>query len=167
MQFLIRGGATWNEGHMSTKKKLMIGVASLVIAAGGVAVALWSATGTGSGTARALTAQTVTVTAQTGAADLYPGFTGGDVYFSLTNTNPYAITFTSMTAGVVTSGDEANCPASNVTVANASGLTLNVGANATSGTLTIANVASMASGAPDGCQGVTFTVALTLTGSQV
>ncbi len=30
----------------------------------------------------------------------------------------------------------------------------------------IANVVSMDSGAPDGCQGVTFTIALTLTGSQ-
>ena len=39
-------------------------------------------------------------------------------------------------------------------------------ANATSGAQSIANVVSMGSTAPDGCQGVTFTIALTLTGSQ-
>ena len=48
----------------------------------------------------------------------------------------------------------------------ASGLSLAAPANSTTGQLSIANVVSMAAGAPDGCQGVTFTVALTLTGTQ-
>jgi hypothetical protein len=41
-----------------------------------------------------------------------------------------------------------------------------VAANASNVANTIANVVTMVSGAPDGCQGVTFTIPLTLTGSQ-
>lgn len=143
----------------------VIGVTVLLTA--GLAIALWSSDGTGSGNARALTAQTVTVNATTGTADLYPGFTGGDVHFTLTNTNPYPIMFTDMTSSTVTSSNQGACPAANVTVAPATGLSLNVGANVTSGALSIANVVTLASGAPDGCQGVTFTIALNVTGTQV
>lgn len=152
---------------MSRKRKVIaIVVGGALLTGGGIAAALWSASGSGSGDARALTAQVATVTAATGAADLYPGFTGGDVYFTVTNPNPYPVTFSSMTAGAVTSSNPGACAASNVAVANAAGLTLAVGANATSATQSIANVVTMSAGAPDGCQGVTFTIALTLTGSQ-
>ncbi len=113
-----------------------------------------------------LTAQSITVTAATATADLYPGFTLGDVFFTMTNPNPYPVTMTSMTAGTITSGNPGACPASNLTVAAASGLSLLVGANATSSTQSIVDVASMAPGAPDGCQGVTFSLALTLSGTQ-
>jgi hypothetical protein len=150
---------------MSWKRKLVI-VAVCLVTLGGIAAALWSATGSGSGRARATTAQSVTVNATTGAADLYPGFTGGDLFFTLTNPNLYGVTFSSMSAGTVTSSDPTNCPASNVTVGSATGLSLPVGGSATSGTLSIADVVSMASAAPNGCQGVTFDVAVTLTGTQ-
>ena len=100
------------------KKVAITALAAGLGLAGGAAYALWSASGSGSGSAQAITAQSVTVSASTGTADLYPGFTGGDVFFSLTNPNPYAIRFTSMTAGTVTSSNQASCPASNVTVAN-------------------------------------------------
>lgn len=153
--------------RVRTRNKMAAAVIALtVMLTAGVAVALWTANGSGSGNARALTAQTVTVTATTGAADLYPGFTGGDVHFTLTNPNPYPVTFDTMTAGAITSSNPGACPASNVSATGASGLSLAVGANATSAAQSIANVVSMQSSAPDGCQGVTFTVALTLTGSQ-
>jgi hypothetical protein len=148
------------------KKIVVVLVAVVVLGTAGVAFAMWSANGSGSGNAKALTANTVTVNAVTGAADLYPGFAGGDVSFTLTNTNPYPVTFTSMTAGAITSSNQASCPASNLTVANAAALSLLVGPNATSGTQSIADVVTLASAAPDGCQGITFTVALTLTGTQ-
>lgn len=151
---------------MFRRKSLYVVVAVVVVAIGGIAMALWSATGTGSGRATATSAQSVTVTASTGPGDLYPGFTAGDVYFTLTNPNPYAVTFTSMTAGTVTSADPTACPSANVTVTGATGLSLTVAANSTSGQLSIADVASMASAAPDGCQGMSFDIALTLTGSQ-
>ena len=153
--------------RVRTRNKMAAGVIALtVLLTAGVAVALWTANGSGSGNARALTAQTVTVNATTGAADLYPGFTGGDVHFTLTNTNPYAVTFDTMSAGAITSSNPGACPASNVSATGATGLSLPVGANATSAAQSIANVVSMQASAPDGCQGVTFTIALTLTGSQ-
>ena len=115
-----------------------------------------------------VTAVTVTVTAVTGTADLSPGFVDGDVFFTLTNTNPYPVTFTSMASGAVTSSNTGACPSSNVTVdASATGLSLTVAANATSATLSIPDVVNMLAAAPDGCQGKTFDIVLTLTGSQV
>jgi hypothetical protein len=152
---------------MNRRRKLIcIAMAGVTLLGGGIAAALWSANGTGSGQSRALSAQVLTVTAATGAADLYPGFTGGDVFFTITNTNPYPVTFASMTSGAITSSNPGGCPSSNVTVGTATGLSLAVGANATSGTQSIVDVVTMAAGAPDACQGATFTIALTLAGSQ-
>jgi hypothetical protein len=142
-------------------------VVGAIVTGGGIAAAAWSANGSGSAQAKALTAQTLTVTAATGAADLYPGFAGGDTYFTITNANPYPVKFTSMTAGAVTSSNPSGCPSSNVSVANAAGLNLNVAANATSPTQSIADVVTMVAAAPDTCQGATFTITLTLSGAQV
>ena len=80
----------------------------------GVATAAWLQTGTGSGSAQATTAVASTIVASTPVADLYPGKTGGSVFFTVSNPNPYPVTFTSLAAGTVTSGDPTNCPASNV-----------------------------------------------------
>jgi hypothetical protein len=127
---------------------------------------MWSADGTGGAQARALTAQGVTVNAATATAQLYPGYSGGDVFFTLTNPNPYPVVFTAMTPGTTVSSNPSGCPASNVTVVGASGLSLAAPAGATSTVRSIAGVVSMASAAPDGCQGVTFAITLDLTGSQ-
>lgn len=132
---------------------------SAVGLAAGVDFAAWA-----SGPAEAGTAQDVSVTAATGEADLYPGFAAGDVHFTATNPNPYDVVFDVMTAGTVSSSDPTNCPSTNVSVADATGLTLSVGGAATSGTLSIADVVSMDAAAPDACQGVSFSVALTLRG---
>ena len=151
-----------------TKKMgvLATGAAVVAVAGAGVSYALWSSNAAGSARAEALSAVNLTVAAATGAADLYPGFAGGDIHFTLTNTNPYPVTFTSMTPGTVTSGDPTNCPASNVTIAAKSGLSLTVAANSTSPALSITDVATMVSAAPDGCQGVAFTIAVSMSGSQ-
>jgi hypothetical protein len=84
---------------MSKRKKLfiaLVGIAMLVL--GGIAYATWSAVGSGSGTATAKSAVNITVAGSPGTADLYPGGSGA-VYFTLDNTNPYAVTFTDMVAG--------------------------------------------------------------------
>jgi hypothetical protein len=152
---------------MTRKHKIGIaGILAALLLGGGVAVALWSTTGIGTGSAKADTVQTATVTAATGTADLYPGFNGGDVYFTITNPNPFPVEFTSMTAGTVVSSDPVNCPASNVTVTGATGLSLTVPANTTSATQSIADVVTMVLAAPNGCQGVSFSIPLTLAGSQ-
>ncbi|HEX4982709.1 MAG TPA: hypothetical protein VFV63_13475 [Ilumatobacteraceae bacterium] len=152
---------------MNRRSKVAGGLAlGVMLLGGGIAGALWAASGSGSGEANAVTAQVATVSAATGTADLYPGFSGGDVFFTVTNPNPYAVTFASMAVGTVTSSDPAGCPSSSVSVASATGLSLAVGANATSATQSIIDVVTMAAGAPDACQGASFTIALTLSGSQ-
>jgi hypothetical protein len=100
-----------------------------------------------------------------GTADLYPGFTGGDLYFTLTNPNPYTITFASMTPGAVTVTGGVGCLPTHITVAPATGLSL-VSPPGTSGQLSILDVVTMVAGAPDACQAATFNVTLTLTGTQ-
>lgn len=152
--------------HLSKKFVAAFAVVAIGLGAG-VGFAVWTSDGTGFGQAKALTIQNVTVTAATGAADLYPGFTQGKVFFTITNPNSYPMTFSAMTPGTVTSSNEAACPASNVTVIPATGLTLSGPAASTSATQSIANVVTMAAAAPNGCQGVTFTIGLTLTGTQV
>lgn len=149
-------------------KKFVVGgaIGALVVIAG-VAFALWSSTGSGSGTARATTAVDAVVNASDGDPDLYPGFTEGDLSFTVTNANAYPIEYTDMTAGTVTSSNESACPATNVTVTGASGLTLTSPPDDTSGQLEITDVVSMDVAAPDECQGVSFEVGLVLTGEQV
>ena len=128
-----------------------------------VAFAAWTSTGTGSGRAKSLSAQNSTVTARTGAADLYPGFTDGDLYFRVNNPNPYDVTFTSATFGAVTSSDTTACPSANVTVdASASGLSLTVPAGSTGTDLQINDVVNMLADAPNGCQDKTFDIVVTL-----
>ena len=83
----------------SKKKFAVVGLVVAALIGGSMAYALWSANGSGSGSAKALTAQSITVNVSTGTADLYPGFTNGDVFFTLTNPNPYAVTMTNMTSG--------------------------------------------------------------------
>ncbi len=135
----------------------------------GIAFAVWTQTGTGSGEAKASNAQASVVTAGTSTADLYPGFNGGDLYLQVTNPNPYPVTFTSMTAGSVTSSDTTACPNVNVTATGKTGLSITVPANtntANAVSATITDVVSMIKAAPDGCQNKTFTVGVTLDGTQ-
>ena len=96
-----------------SKKATVVAVFTGMLMVAGIAFAAWTATGSGSGTASSLTAQTVTVNAATGPADLFPGGNGA-VFFTLTNTNPYSITFTSAAVGAITSSDTAACPSANV-----------------------------------------------------
>jgi hypothetical protein len=161
----------------SNMRKRSIGFAGALLAvmvSAGVVFALWSAQGTGSGRASATTAVTATVnpvdcTPSPACIDLYPGFTNGDLYFTITNSNPYAITFTGMTAGTITvdADHAADCPASSITVDSpVTGLSLVAPANSTTAQLSIADVVNMIAGAPDGCQGASFDIVLTLTGTQ-
>jgi hypothetical protein len=146
------------------KKVAVAGVGVGAVIGGTMAYALWSANGSGSGNAKALSAQSITVTAATGAADLYPGFTQGDVFFTVTNTNPYPVTFTGMSTGTITSSAP-GCAASNISVATPT-ISVTAAVGDTNVAKSIPDVVTMISGAPDGCQGVTFTIPLTLTGSQ-
>jgi hypothetical protein len=149
------------------KKRAAIAIAGAVIVLmAATAAALWTSRGSGTGRAQAVTAVDATTTAADGTAELYPGFEGGDLYFEISNPNSYAITYTGMESATVTSSDETGCPASNVQVdTDLTGLSLASPPGA-SGSLTIPDVVSMDAAAPDGCQGATFEVEITLTGTQ-
>jgi hypothetical protein len=71
-----------------------------------------------------------------------------------------------MTTTGITSSAPGACPASNLTVTTPATVSIPLAAAATNVPTTVADVATLASTAPDGCQGVSFTVALTLSGIQ-
>ncbi len=137
------------------------------LAAGG-AYAYFASTGSGAGQNMVGSPVSVTVTAESGPAALLPGGTGG-LSFSLHNPNPFGATFTQvLTVGTPVSGNTVACPSSNLSVVGSSPSTLSqaitVGAGATSGTESMADFVRLAAGAPNACQGVTFTVTFTLSG---
>jgi hypothetical protein len=147
---------------------LVIGGAVMAALVGitGAAYAVWSSNAEGSGTARSTIAVNATINPSSGEPDLYPGYNDGDVYFTVENPNDYDIQYTGMTPGVITSDDQVNCDAANVTVEPMTGLTLMAPAADTTGQLVIEDVVTMAINAPDTCQGRSFDVVLTLTGVQ-
>lgn len=163
--------------HFTKARTITVAVAtaSAVVLAGGVAYAFWSSTGTGAGTGKAKSAVTLTVAGVTGTADLYPGLTTGAVSFTIQNTNPYNVNITRLASATVVSDDTVNCPTANISITTGAipgtggGLVVNytINAGATSATQTISGLLTMATTAPDGCQGKTFTATLNFTGTQI
>lgn len=155
-------------GSVSVSGKTIGGaVLSMVVIGGSTVVyGAWSSSGSGPSQAQSISAQTVTLSAPAGAADLYPGSTGA-VHFKVFNPNPYAVKITGATFGAVTSSDASACPASHITTTNQSNLELTLPANATSAPLSISGAVTLASAAPDGCQNRTFSVNTNVSGVQV
>jgi hypothetical protein len=146
------------------------GIAALILVgatAGSVALAAWVAAGTGSGYAKASTAQaltTVDVSAST-SATLYPGATG-DVKVRVDNPNPYPVRVTNVSrTGAITSNAGAACTASTgVTFTDQSGLTLDVPA-ASAATFTLSGSVAMSNASDNSCQGAVFAIPVQLTGA--
>ena len=84
----------------------------------------------------------------------------------MTNPNSYPITLHAATFGTVTSDDPTACPASNITTNNKTGLSIAVPAGSNGTAVSIPGAVQLASSAPNGCQGRTFTIATTVTGTQ-
>jgi hypothetical protein len=151
--------------------------ASLAVAlvAGALAAYAWSATGSGSGTAKDRTAVPITVVADSGAADLYPGGSAGAIHFKLTNGNPYRVKLTAVAYGTPTVASAPNatsaqpCPDAAVKVDPAAPLTLSItlAPGDTGIAASVPGVLDLDPTAGDGCQGATFSVPITLTGGQV
>jgi hypothetical protein len=138
-----------------------------LLAAAGIAFAAWTATGTGSGYAKATTAQpltTVDVSATT-PATLYPGATG-DVLLRIDNPNPYPVVVTDVTGNGSITASNGGCNASSVTFTDQTALSLNVPAGS-SATFTLAGAAQMSTSANDSCQGAVFTIPVSLSGTSV
>jgi hypothetical protein len=135
--------------------------------AAGIAYAAWTATGGGSGYAKATSAQpltTVDVSAST-SATLYPGTTG-DLLLRINNPNPYPVRVTGVSgAGTITSDAGAACNASTgVTFEDQAGLSLDVPASGAA-TFTLSGTVSMSNASDNSCQGAVFTVPVSLTGA--
>jgi hypothetical protein len=149
------------------KRILGAGIALIVLAAVGLVYAAWTSSGTGSGYAKAGTAQalsTVDVSAST-TATLYPG-SNGDVLIEIDNPNPYPVRVTAITGnGTITAdGGHPGCVTTGVSFANQTGLTIDVAAN-DSTQATLSGAASMSNASDNGCQGAVFTVPVALSGN--
>jgi hypothetical protein len=143
---------------------LALGVAGLVYAA-------WTATGGGSGYAKATSAQALTTTdvSASTTATLYPG-ADGDVLIRISNPNPYPVQVTDVTgngtitadSGHSTCGSDVGHP-TGVTFTDQTGLTINVPASGNTQT-TLTGAAHMSNASDDSCQGATFTIPVSLSG---
>ncbi len=118
----------------------------------------------------ALTTSAVTVKAigTTGSADLLPGRAGA-TYFTLHNPNSFDVTFDQVAPGAtVVSDNTAVCGNNYVSIAQTLPFTIptavTVSPGGTSGIESIPDLVKLAPNAPSTCQGVTFTVTLTLSG---
>lgn len=132
----------------------------------GIATAAWLASGTGSGYAKAGTAQSLaTLDASASAVgDLYPGGSG-DLYLTISNPNPYPVTITAVTGSASITSSSTGCvsPDHGVTFADQTGLSLAVPANSSAGHVLDGAVA-MAATSPDACGGATFQIPVALSG---
>lgn len=152
---------------MKMTKKLTVGTLFAgAMLAGSIAFAAWTATGAGSGYAKASSAQaltTVDVSAST-VATLYPGATG-NVLLRIANPNPYPVTVTDVAgSGAIDSDAVAACDASTgVTFTNQTGLSLNVPASGAA-TFTLTGSVAMSNLSNTSCQGAIFTIPVTLSG---
>ena len=149
------------------RKRTIVVLVVLVLGAVAVGVGLsaWSIGGTGNGSAKATTASNITLADASAftSADLYPGATG-NLKLRATNPNPFPVRITAVSGnGTITSDKGAACDASTgVTLANQSGLTLDLAAGATA-TLTVPNAVSMSNSSDNSCQGAIFTVPVSVT----
>jgi hypothetical protein len=153
-------------------RKLAVAVIAVAFAGVGLVYAAWTTNGTGSAYAKAGTAaaiSTVDVSAST-AATLYPGVSG-DVLIKLDNPNPYPVTVTAITGNGTIAADagHSGCTTTGVTFTNQTGLSLSVPAKSggVDGTLqsTLTGAASMSNASLNACQGATFTIPVTLSGT--
>ena len=156
-------------------RKLAVVAVVATLSIVGLVYAAWTTNGSGSGYAKAGTAQTlstVDVSAST-AATLYPGVTG-DVLIKISNPNPYSVTVTGVAlngtnADIVPDASHSSCTTTGVSFADQTGLSISVpaksgGVNGTT-QATLSGAASMSNASVNGCQGAVFTIPVTLTGA--
>jgi len=156
---------------MNSRKKRLIGAAMtlLVLGAVGLVYAAWTTNGSGSGFARAGTAQdlsTVDATVVT-TGDLYPNG-DGTVVLKIHNPNSYPVTITDVTAGqgdVTASGGIGTCNVTGVSFNDQHGLSIFVPANDDSDTIELPGAAHMSNDSENGCQAAVFTIPVVLSGA--
>jgi hypothetical protein len=147
--------------------------AALVVAC--IAVAAWLTSGSGSGYAKAGTAQalsTLDASAST-SATLYPG-ASGDVTLKVSNPNPFPVRVSGVSlngtnADIAADAGHASCSPTGVSFTSPGSVSLDVpaksGGTNGSATATLSGAVSMSNASADGCQGATFTIPVTLSGA--
>jgi len=160
----------------ATKRATILSLFLGILLASSVAFAWWTASGTGNGSAVALTPTAIAVTATLPAAELYPGKTQAALYVSFRNPNAYPVSLTTITGNSVTvdaAHATAGCPSTAVSLDGAyPDLPISLAANdaAPGGPDEFAGPLASAvtmdgPGTPNSCQGATFTINLTVSGS--
>ena len=136
---------------------------------GGIAVAAWTSSGSGTanakaGTAAAPTTGTLLASAFTSGL-LYPGGPAGDAKILVNNPNPYPVKVSTVVAnGTPTgSGGTGTCTTTGVAWVSQSPTTANsVPANG-SATISLPSAVTMSTASDDGCQGALFAIPVTVT----
>jgi hypothetical protein len=149
------------------RKGLVVVGLVVAVVGGSVAYAAWLSGGSGSVTAKAGTAVSLTTSDASASTTttLYPGVTG-DARITINNPNAFAVRVTNISAGVgsvTATGGTGTCTTTGVSLVAQSGLALDVAANS-SASFTVTGAVAMSNSSDDGCQGATFTVPVSLTG---
>lgn len=148
------------------RRKAAAGGAALAIGfVSTVVLAEWLANGTGEGFARATEAQALTTEDVDPAGTLYPGGTG-DLVVTIGNSNPFAVSVTSVTGDGPITSDVPTCDAAGHGVAfvDQLGLSLAVPAASTE-TFTLEDAVVMSVDSADECQGALFEIPVALNGA--
>jgi hypothetical protein len=160
--------------NVSRKQRIIkAGATLLVLGVVGLVYAQWTTNGSGSGYAKAGTAQNlstndVSANVTTDPANqLYPG-TDGDVLVQIHNPNPYPVTVTQIGTGsgsVSATGGTGTCTTTGVSLNSPQTVSIAVPANGDSAETTVTDAAHMSGSTQTGCQGATFTIPVSLTGA--
>jgi hypothetical protein len=151
----------------------VLGGLTVAVMSGASAYAYWSTGGSGTGSGSAGSAVALTTVSATAASTglLYPNGPAGDLRVTIKNPNPFPVTVTALSAdGTVTAtGGTGTCTTTGVSVTPQTALSLAVPAKSgsTDGSLTttLSGVLSMDNTSQTGCQGATFTVPITFSGT--
>lgn len=142
---------------------VLIGGTGLALMTGGTAYAYWTTTGSGTGQASATTAQAISADPTTVAAGLYPGASGVDGSVTVTNPNPFSVSATATVGSITVNAPHAaaGCTTDGLTVTPQS-TPVPVGGNSTA---ELGFTTALSNQSPNACQGATFTINFSLTGT--
>lgn len=168
-------GAVQVKSPTTRRALLAFGATSSILVISAIVFAAWLAPGSGSATSKAGSSQalsTLDASAST-SATLYPGV-NGDVTVKISNPNPFPVRVTSVAldganSDIAPDGGHASCSPTGVSFTDQTGLSIDVPAKSggTNGsvTATLTGAASMSNASANGCQGATFTIPVTMSGS--
>jgi hypothetical protein len=150
------------------KRNIIAGaVTMLVLGVVGLVYAAWTTNGSGSGYAKAGSAQaltTIDISAST-SATLYPG-ANGDVLLKVNNPNPFPVRVTDVVGNGTITADSghASCVTTGVTFTDQHNQTIDIAASSQT-QVSLAGAAHMSNASDNGCQGATFTIPVSFTGA--